>query len=77
MQFSALIHTSSGFNIQVQSISMAYTTLGKAEVRQAKLVAEVIRKAGQAVPNDLAALERLPTGNWKTRKSAEWRNRAH
>lgn len=54
---------------------VAYTLLGKAEVRQAKLVADVIRKAGQTVPNDLAALERMPTGNWKTRKSAEWRNR--
>eukprot|EP00928_Gymnodinium_smaydae_P013592 TRINITY_DN14951_c1_g2_i1.p1 TRINITY_DN14951_c1_g2~~TRINITY_DN14951_c1_g2_i1.p1 ORF type:complete len:1092 (+),score=223.26 TRINITY_DN14951_c1_g2_i1:47-3277(+) len=54
----------------------AYTILGKGEIRQAKLVAEVIRKAGQVVPDELQALERLPTGNWKTRKSAEWRNRA-
>merc|ERR1712129_167401 len=54
----------------------AYTILGKGEVRQAKHVAEVIRKAGQQVPKELAALEKLPTGNWKTRKSAEWRNRS-
>merc|ERR1711957_1051671 len=52
---------------------LAYTLLGKAEVRQAKIVADVIRKAGQKVPADLAAVERMPNGNWKSRKGAEWR----
>lgn len=52
---------------------VAYTLLGSEDVRQAKFVAEVIRNAGQEVPQAVADLASRRLENSKTRKTANKR----
>lgn len=51
---------------------LAYTLLGKDEIRCAKDIVKVMRSAGQVVPEDLAELAGRQLQNWKTRKNAKW-----
>eukprot|EP00930_Biecheleria_cincta_P044159 TRINITY_DN30301_c0_g1_i1.p1 TRINITY_DN30301_c0_g1~~TRINITY_DN30301_c0_g1_i1.p1 ORF type:complete len:653 (-),score=149.36 TRINITY_DN30301_c0_g1_i1:262-2163(-) len=52
---------------------VAYTLLGSDDVRQAKLVAESMRSAGQAVPPELLELSLRRVENSQTRKLAKQR----
>lgn len=51
---------------------VAYTFLGKGDIRQAQEIVQVFQSAGQEVPQHLQEVASQRLNNWKTRKAAMW-----